>query len=293
MARCKTVDKNENLRFYIIGLGRAAPADGGRGAAGAARKKEELQMSERTKKIILWSACGVVGFALVIMLLLIFLLPGIRPQAQSSSVAVSSSSQASSSSEADTRLEDAKSQNSDVVAWLTVPGTEIDDPVVQAADNDYYLRRTWLGESDVWGSYFLDYECHAREVASLDKVSIIYGHSNGDSKDDKNFSQIKRWEDADFAAQNPTFTLRLTDGTLTTWQVFAASKVPVEGENAVYYLDPNPSGETYSALLNTLRAASAQSFDGVEVTSQDKILILSTCTSNDIVRYVLCAKLVA
>ena len=244
-------------------------------------------MSDRTKKIILWSACGVVGFALVIMLLLIFLLPGIRPQAQSSSVAVSSSSQASSSSEADTRLEDAKSQNSDV------PGTEIDDPVVQAADNDYYLRRTWLGESDVWGSYFLDYECHAREVASLDKVSIIYGHSNGDSKDDKNFSQIKRWEDADFAAQNPTFTLRLTDGTLTTWQVFAASKVPVEGENAVYYLDPNPSEETYSALLNTLRAASAQSFDGVEVTSQDKILILSTCTSNDIVRYVLCAKLVA
>ena len=119
-------------------------------------------MSDRTKKIILWSACGVVGFALVIMLLLIFLLPGIRPQAQSSSVAVSSSSQASSSSEADTRLEDAKSQNSDVVAWLTVPGTEIDDPVVQAADNDYYLRRTWLGESDVWGSYFLDYECHAR-----------------------------------------------------------------------------------------------------------------------------------
>ena len=42
-------------------------------------------MSDRTKKIILWSACGVVGFALVIMLLLIFLLPGIRPQAQSSS----------------------------------------------------------------------------------------------------------------------------------------------------------------------------------------------------------------
>lgn len=268
-------------------------ADGGRGAAGAARKKEELQMSERTKKIILWSACGVVGFALIIMLLLIFLLPGVKPQAKSSGPAVSSSAQASSASELDARLADARKQNSDVVAWLTIPGTDVDDPVVQAADNDYYLRRTWLGESDVWGCYFLDYECNIREKASLDKVSIIYGHSLEDSKDDKNFSQIKRWEDADFAAQNPTFTLRLTDGTLTTWQVFAASKVPVEGENAVYYLDPNPSEETYSALLNTLRAASAQSFDGVEVTSQDKILILSTCTSNDIVRYVLCAKLVA
>ena len=178
------------------------------------------------------------------------------------------------------------------VGWLTVEGTEIDNAVMQAGDNDYYLRRTWLGESDVWGCYFLDYECNIREKASLDKVSIIYGHSLEDSKDDKNFSQIKRWEDAEFAAQNPTFTLRLTDGTLTTWQVFAASKVPVEGENAVYYLDPNPDEAAYSALLDTLRAASAKNFDSVEVSAQDKILILSTCTSDDIVRFVLCAKLV-
>ena len=70
------------------------------------------------------------------------------------------------------------------------------------------------------------------------------------------------------------------------------SKVPVEGENAVYYLDPNPDEAAYSALLDTLRAASAKNFDSVEVSAQDKILILSTCTSDDIVRFVLCAKLV-
>lgn len=79
---------------------------------------------------------------------------------------------------------------------------------------------------------------------------------------------------------------------MTTWQVFAASKVPIEGENAVYYLDPNPDESTYSALLSTLRAASADHFKNVEVTSSDKILILSTCTSNETVRFVLCAKLV-
>jgi hypothetical protein len=43
MAWCKTVDKNENLRFYIIKAGRTRLwADGRRSAAGAARKKEEL-----------------------------------------------------------------------------------------------------------------------------------------------------------------------------------------------------------------------------------------------------------
>ena len=249
-------------------------------------------MSERKKKIILWSACGVVGFALAIMLLLIFLMPHLQRPQQSTAPESVSIEQSSSSSPADTRLIDAKAQNDDVVAWLTVPGTEIDDPVVQYTDNDYYLRRTWLGESDVWGCYFLDYECHAESFSTLDKVSIIYGHSLEDSKDDKNFSQIKRWEDADFAAQNPTITLQLESGTVTTWQVFAASKVPVEGENAVYSLDPNPDESTYSALLNTLRAASADNFKDVEVTSSDKILILSTCTSNETVRFVLCAKLV-
>lgn len=164
--------------------------------------------------------------------------------------------------------------------------------MVQAADNDYYLRRTWLGESDSVGRYFLDYECNIREKASLDKVSIIYGHSLEDSKDDKNFSQIKRWEDAEFAAQNPTFTLRLTDGTLTTWQVFAASKVPVKGRTPYIIWTPTRTRPAYSALLDTLRAASAKNFDSVEVSAQDKILILSTCTSDDIVRFVLCAKLV-
>lgn len=249
-------------------------------------------MSERTKKIILWSACGVVGFALIIMLLLIFLLPGVKPQAKSSGPAVSSSAQASSASELDARLAGCQKAEQRRGGLAYHPRHRCGRPVVQAADNDYYLRRTWLGESDVWGCYFLDYECNIREKASLDKVSIIYGHSLEDSKDDKNFSQIKRWEDAEFAAQNPTFTLRLTDGTLTTWQVFAASKVPVEGENAVYYLDPNPDEATYSALLDTLRAASAKNFDSVEVSAQDKTLILSTCTSDDIVRFVLCAKLV-
>ena len=37
------------------------------------------------------------------------------------------------------------------VGWLTVEGTEIDNAVMQAGDNDYYLRRNEYGEDDVWG----------------------------------------------------------------------------------------------------------------------------------------------
>ena len=58
------------------------------------------------------------------------------------------------------------------VGRLTVEGTEIDNAVMQAGDNDYYLRRNEYGEDDVWGCYFMDYAC---SPSSLNLV--IYGHS--------------------------------------------------------------------------------------------------------------------
>ena len=38
-------------------------------------------------------------------------------------------------------LEQAVKDNSDVVGWLQVPDTKINEPVVQTTDNEYYLRR--------------------------------------------------------------------------------------------------------------------------------------------------------
>ena len=41
-------------------------------------------------------------------------------------------------------LADAKSRNPDAVAWLYIPGAEVDDPVMQAEDNGFYLNRDEL-----------------------------------------------------------------------------------------------------------------------------------------------------
>ena len=50
-------------------------------------------------------------------------------------------------------LQVAQSNNPDTVAWLTVPGTDIDGPVQQAADNDYYMRRDELGKPSYEGCF--------------------------------------------------------------------------------------------------------------------------------------------
>lgn len=45
----------------------------------------------------------------------------------------------------------AQEDNTETGAWITVPGTNIDAPVQQASDNDYYLRRDTAGNADVHG----------------------------------------------------------------------------------------------------------------------------------------------
>lgn len=61
----------------------------------------------------------------------------------------------------------------DMVAWLTIDGTNIDYPVMQGKDNTYYLNTDPFGAYSLSGSIFLDSRC-SRDFS--DSYSIIYGH---------------------------------------------------------------------------------------------------------------------
>ncbi len=182
-------------------------------------------------------------------------------------------------------LEEAYAENNDVVGWLTVNGCEIDNRVFQSYNNDTYLRLDESGQYDVWGCYFLDYINIIENGTMTDKVSIIYGHALDDDPNSEKFSKLKKYKDAAFAKENPEITFRLLDGT-TQWQIFSACDIPV----TIDYIDPNPDEEKYSVTLEHMLTNSYVDF-GVEVTAEDKILVLSTCTSDENVRFVVAAKL--
>ncbi len=187
-----------------------------------------------------------------------------------------------------TALEAARTGNPDVIGWLTVDGAEIDEAVVQAADNDKYLRRTIeSSDYDVWGCYFADYECDLSAENSLSNTTIIYGHALDDDPDAEMFSKLKRFKDKAFAAAHPTITLGL-DGALLTFEIFAASNIPI----SINYIDPTPAAAELQSTLDYLQANRFVSYDDVMVSTDDRILILSTCTSDDNVRYVVAAKLI-
>ena len=74
-------------------------------------------------------------------------------------------------------LAEARAKNPDTVAWLYIPGAEVDDPVMQAEDNGYYLKLDENGEYAMWGCYYAHCENEIGGRDKLDKNTTIFGHS--------------------------------------------------------------------------------------------------------------------
>ena len=98
-----------------------------------------------------------------------------------------------------------RAQNPDIVGWITVPFTNIDYPIVQAKDNDYYLRRDLNREPAKPGTIFMDCRC----AGDGSGYSIIYGHN---MKSGAMFGTLKRFEDKAFFDTHPGGRILFEDG---------------------------------------------------------------------------------
>ena len=107
--------------------------------------------------------------------------------------------------EGESPLAGLREQNPDIVGWITVPDTNIDYPIVQAEDNDYYLRRDLNGEPAKPGTIFMDYRC----AGDGSGYSIIYGHN---MKSGSMFGTLKRFGDRAFFDTHPGGRILFEDG---------------------------------------------------------------------------------
>lgn len=228
------------------------------------------------KKTVLSACLVVAGVFLVFILIILFF----RPPTSEASANAPDLHITSSTEEALPSF-----QYDGQVAWIDVPGTAISGAVMQAEDNDYYLRRNELGEDDIWGCYFMDYECTPQS-----QNLIIYGHSLEDDDNAERFSQLKRFSAPDFAEEHREIRL-IYDGADMTYTVISAG--PANAGTDTLALITNPTSETLAQMLEAARARSDVDFDisglsGVDVA--DQLLTLVTCTSDTDTRYVVVAK---
>lgn len=173
-----------------------------------------------------------------------------------------------------------KEENSDTVGWIQVLNTNINYPVVQTSDNDYYLTHSFYKNKNDAGWIFLDYR---NDINNLNQNTIIYGHGRWDKT---MFGTLKNILTNGWLNDNQNFVVRMvTENESTMWQVFSVYRIPTTND----YLQIDFNND-FNEFSNLLISRSQYNFN-TSVNENDKILTLSTCY-NDNEKVVLHAKLI-
>ena len=174
-------------------------------------------------------------------------------------------------------------KNSDTVGWIEVKGTNINYPIVQTTDNNYYLHHAFDKSKNDAGWVYMDYR---NDPVNFDQNTIIYAHSryNGTM-----FGSLKNILNSSWYNNKNNYIIRLSTPTENTmWQVFSVYTIEKES----YYITTNFSTtESYDEFLKTMKKRSNVNFTATPNTN-DKILTLSTCKDNFGSRVVMQAKLI-
>ena len=170
-------------------------------------------------------------------------------------------------------LKAAKKNNSDTVAWLYMPGAEVDDPVVQAKDNAYYLQKDENGNYSEWGCYYAHCDNRLSSRSKLDRNTVIFGHSASNcDPDGLKLTKLHRYMDADYMKENPYVYLAVK-GEDMVFQITACFITDIGFD----YIAPDPTGDDLVSFFETVARKNWLDFDGVTFSEEDTVLTLSTC----------------
>ncbi len=161
-----------------------------------------------------------------------------------------------------------QAQYPNVKAWLTIPGTVVDYPILQSSQTDpeYYLRRNYRGEYRTAGSLFLQSDC------SLDgRNMIVYGHNMTDGS---MFACLPHYLRERYFKAHPAIRLQTSDG-IRQYAVAAAletdiSRIPFNRSTFTDDAD-------FLAFAQSLLDAAAMK-TGVPISADSQLLILVTCS---------------
>ncbi|MDD6396245.1 MAG: class B sortase [Firmicutes bacterium] len=166
--------------------------------------------------------------------------------------------------------------NKDIYAWIEIPDTNINYPVAQKKMNDeYYLNHAIDGSKDKKGTLFTESLFNGTDFN--DPVTVIYGH---DMKNGSMFGRLQNYSKEAYFNKHTTIKVYMPEKTLT-YKVFAA--VPFSGKHILYSWDFDDENQ-FNNFIRTVRSTKSLLVNfnyEIEVTSSDKLLILSTCLKSD------------
>lgn len=176
--------------------------------------------------------------------------------------------------------------NSDLTGWLSIDGMNIDYPVVQCKDDEYYLSHNFYKEEDRYGCLYV------RDIADVNAGTnfIIYGHS---MKDGSMFGNLSEFQREEFYKKHPVISFD-TLSEERTYDIMAVFPSQVYGEEEdvfkYYQFYQADTEEDFRYFYENVKKLSLYD-TGVTAQFGDTFLTLSTCayhTENG--RFVVVAK---
>lgn len=164
--------------------------------------------------------------------------------------------------------------NKDIYAWIYIPDSKIDYPVVQhPQDNYYYLNYNLDGSKGYPGCIYTE-NYNAKDFS--DPNTVIYGHN---MKNGSMFAGLHRFEDKEYFDSN-RYIYIYTPEELLVYEIFAAYEA--SNEHILYNHDFT-NEIVYSVYLDEIfdtRSMVCNLREDMEVTAEDRIITLSTCIAN-------------
>lgn len=176
---------------------------------------------------------------------------------------------------------------SDIYAWINIPGTAVDYPVVQHPTiTDYYLEYNLDGTKGLPGGIYTQI-MNSKDWS--DKNTVIYGHN---MKNGTMFHSLHRYEDSEFFEEN-RYIFIYTPEEVLVYEIFAAYEHSDEHLLLSYDFSTDSRFQNYLDGIRLEDGMNNNFNDDIELSCEDKIITLSTCIkSKATMRYLVQGKLI-
>lgn len=167
-----------------------------------------------------------------------------------------------------------KAQCDDIYAWIEIPGTDVDYPVLCGKEDDYYLRRGMDGSYQVAGCLYSNLD---NSLDFSDFAHVIYGH---DMNDESMFGSLRRFYDKEFFDEYDEIIIYTAD-TLRKYKI-----VETRRYSDLYIYDEfdgySENGrKAFLEMLGEDEDNISHIRSGEEYSIDDRFIVLSTCINGE------------
>ena len=166
--------------------------------------------------------------------------------------------------------------NSETVAYVYAPGTQLDEPVVQTTDNATYLDKTFDGGHQPYlGTVFMDMD---NKKDFSDRLTWLFGHARGSKVGDhRMFNDVNYYDSQEYFDKHPYVVIETPERKY----YYEAMGLVIVPEETAFYRTSFKDDEDFTTQLNNIYEAARTKNPNIKINASDKYLVLSTCREED------------